>query len=187
MSVIICYNELTPGVDDDWTSRPVDCSSWLTWLSVMLLFERKYLPSLSDRYRLAIDYPDYLSRLTMTPLFDRTSDNNFLDEIWNLCYSDKLSQSERITLLSMRKEATFLRVDSEYIFSAWETVSKELGGFSQMAFTAVINQCRRLMSERPRLNKFSVEWNLIEKWPLVMLYKGNLFDIKKRMKELEPL
>lgn len=130
-----------------------------TWAAFMYHIERKYLPSLMDPCPLEKATPSYHSRLLMSPLFSDKEDNFYLQEIWDLQISPKLTKEERLTMLSMMDRACFKVEDSSEVFNAWQKVASEIAPVVERAFNLLITRCQDIIDRLDNVDSLAVNWN----------------------------
>lgn len=152
----------------DWTiglcifTKSVKFVESCTWLSFMLYMERKYLPSLPDPCPMENSIPYYHSRFSenlKNVLFYETYKNPYLQEIWDLQLSDKITPEERLTMLSMMDGAYFHLENAVEVFKAWEKVASEMNDKSRRAFSLVIAYCNDFIAKTDLIDKIAVNWN----------------------------
>lgn len=132
-----------------------------TWAAFMYHIERKYLPSLLDPCPLENATPSYHSRMLMSPLFTDKEDNFYLEEIWNLQISPRLTKEERLTMLTMMDKARFKVEDSSEVFEAWRKVASNICPDTERAFNLLIGRCQNIIDKIDNVSCLAINWNSV--------------------------
>ena len=159
-----------------------------TWVAVMSYLERKYLPSLPELYPLEETTPSYHSRLVIGSMISDSRRNNYLQEIFDLQLSEKITKEERLVLLSMMDCSYFWAEEEEAseVFQAWLKVAEKVGPKTIRAFSLLIANCEALICITPHICKITINWNSANPFKEVFgYYDEQFFDCVRSYQVIE--